>query len=111
MRVTVRRHVHQRHVAKMAGLAEDAAVSAGRAITAWPCVDLRYFSRGEILLLLDHQHATTVASLLVAPHGRADQADRIENVLRSIRTGLALWTLRRVAAHRQRRVEQQVEPV
>src|SRR4051794_25247348 len=100
MRVPVRRQVHQRHVGKMAGLPEDAAVSTGRAITAWPCVDLRYFSRGEILLLLDHQHAAAIASLLVAPRARADQADRIENILRTIRTGLALWTLRRVAADR-----------
>ena len=91
--------------------AQDAAVAAGRDIAAGPRVALLHLARGENLLLLDQHQADAVLAVLVRPDARGDEIDRIDQVLGAVIADHAVRTLGRVPAQRQRRVQQQVQPV
>ena len=58
------------HAAAVTDLADDAAVTAGRHVTARPRIDLGDLARREELLLLDHDHAAAVTALFVGPDPR-----------------------------------------
>src|SRR5579862_2954769 len=95
----------------MVDAAEDAAMAAGRAIAAGPRIDLRDFARGKDLLLLQDDNAAAIAALLVGPDLRFDPMCRIDDVVRPVIADLALRALRRIAANRQGRVDDESEPV
>ena len=86
-------------------------MAAGRDIAARPRVALLHFARGEDLLLLDQHQPGAVLAVVVRPDARGDVIDRVDEVLRAVIADHAVRTLGRVAAQRQRRIEQQVEPV
>src|SRR5215813_3116553 len=94
-----------------ADAAQDAAVPAGRDVSAGPGIDLGHLARSEDLLLLDDHGAGAVAPLRIGPDPRGDVVDGIDDVLGTVVARLPLRTLCGIAADRQRRIDQQVEPV
>ena len=105
------RQIGERDPAGVADVADDAAVASGRHIAARTRVGLGDLAGGKHLLLLDHHDAATVAALLIGPDARSNEARGVHDVRRPVGADLTLRTLRRVAADRQGRVDQQVEPV
>ena len=72
------------------------------------CRGLAYASTA---LILDDHDAAPVPPVAIGPDLGCDEIDGIDDVLRPVVADLSLRALRGVAADRQRRVEQQVEPV
>ena len=105
------RQIGERDPAGVADVADDAAVASGRHIAARTRIGLGDLAGGKQLLLLDHHDAATVAALLIGPDARPDVAHGVHDVRRPVGADLALRTLRRVAADRQGRIDEKVEPV
>ncbi len=111
IRMAQRRQVVENGGAVIAHAAEHAAMATGRHVAARACVDLHHLAGGKDSLLLQHDDPSAVAAGFVGPDPCGDVGRGIDDVLGAIIADLALWALRRVAADRQRGVDQEIEPV
>src|SRR6202035_4860704 len=105
------RQIRECNPAGVADIADDAPGASGRHIAARTRIGLSDLAGGKQLLLLDHHDAATVAALLISPDARSNEAYGVHDVRRPVGADLALRTLRRVAANRQGRIDQEVEPI
>src|SRR3970282_1407701 len=87
------------------------AVPPGRGIAPRTRVDLRHIARRENLLFLYDHGPASVATPLIGPDPRGDEVDGIDKVLWAVVADLPVGALGRVAANRQRRIDQQIEPI
>src|SRR6266850_6657248 len=111
MRVPPRRYIGERRRPFMADCADYAAVPAGDGIAARPRIGLLHVSSGENALILDQDDTYAVVARLVSPDARDDEFGRVHQVLVPIVADHAVLPLGGVTADRQRRVDQQIEPV
>ena len=111
VRVPPRRYIGERRRPFMADCAEDAAMPAGDGIAARPGIGLLHVPGGENALILDQDDTDAVVARLVSPDARDDEFGRVRQVLVPIVADHAVRPLGSVAADRQRRVDEQIEPV
>src|SRR5207247_1440133 len=111
VRMLARRNVGEHWRSFVSYRAEDAAVAAGDHVAAGPGVGLLHVARGEDALLGDEHYADAVPALLVGPNPRHDELGRIDQVLVAVVADHAVQALRRVAADRQRGVDEEIQPV
>ncbi len=95
----------------MADVAENAARAARDDIAARTRVALGDIARGKNLLFLNDDSAAFVAASGVRPGARRNETRRVGDVLRPIIAHLPMRALRGVAADRQSRVDEQIEPI
>src|SRR6185436_5607662 len=97
--------------ARMAHSANDPAVTAGRNVTTWPRVRFLHIARREDLLVENRHCADKIAPVLVRPDLRCDVVHRIDNIAIAIVADRPMRPLRGIADNRQRRIDQQIQPI
>src|SRR5258708_2806127 len=106
-----RRNVMQYGRSVVTHASQNSAMPSCRDVSARPRIDLHDFAGGKEALLLQHDHASPVAALLVSPNPGRNVFDGIGDVLGTVMADFALRSLRGVPANRYSRVDQEIEPV